>query len=263
MLITGELINLTPQTSRVELSILWEYLLGPTDDLQHLTPYWLDIRGCASLRRASQTSTVFSLESPDYRAHFDGEVVTVLGHLYDGGTSLELQRDDETVCEMDARYSSIRTRSHIPSLPAHQRISSISTCAERTTMRKRSIWSLVAHYDTLSHLPRLGHLGNLEPVMGIALLYVSTSGLSTSDTLEEIHGEMEKGLFLFFLAALSLASLVILFHMKADVLAWSSKLAPCWVWRPMTRSGEDVEEHLLTALFPTTRSVDEDLQNAT
>ncbi|KAK3665486.1 hypothetical protein LTR22_003716 [Elasticomyces elasticus] len=189
LLMTGEVTHLTPQSKRLVVSVLWDYIVNPSDSVQRVTPYWLDIRGCSSSRLSSQVNSQFSLGSPGYRSNFHGEIVAIVGRLQDGGTLLEIKRDGRTECEMKAGYPSFGAGAELRSLD-HHHIQQVSGCTLPLMMTPTSLWHLVAHYDTFSYLPRLGYLKNIEPAMGIALIYIRrTDYLNIDAAMEEDNGK--------------------------------------------------------------------------
>ncbi|KAK5712570.1 hypothetical protein LTR17_017951 [Elasticomyces elasticus] len=189
LLMTGKVANLTPHPKRLVVSVLWDYIINPSDSVQRVTPYWLDIRGCSSSRLSSQVNSQFSLRSPGYLSNFHGEIVAIVGHLQDGGTLLEIKRDGRTECELKAEYPSSGARTELQPLN-HHHIQRVSSCTQPLMMTPTSLWRVVAHYDTFSYLPRLGYLKNIEPAMGIALIYVRrTDYLEIDATMEEDKGK--------------------------------------------------------------------------
>lgn len=96
----------------------------------------------------------------------------MVGHLHDGGTRLDVLRNGETVCTMDAKYSVYGSDEHL---------SAISNCSDVGSISPGDMWSITAHYDTRKHKPMKEHDGGLEPIMGIVLAYVAEENPDMDD----------------------------------------------------------------------------------
>jgi len=167
LIVSGELMNMLELTQEVVFSMVWELIASPPPDFECATPYWLDVGGCDDSDVPAEVDSQYAYTSPVVTANFDGELAFVAGHLHDGGTHLDLLRNNEMVCSMDASYRALD-----PATSPAEHIAQIRTCldAGKTTVGDR--WSIRAHYDTFIRAPMNANDGTLEPVMGIALAYV-------------------------------------------------------------------------------------------
>lgn len=163
----GELMNLRDTSQRVIFSMVWEYIPSIPSGFEEAIPYWLDIGGCSDSNKPAKQGIEFSYISPTLNLNFNGRVAFVGGHLHDGGTRLEIFRNDRIVCVATADYSSVEV-----SALKLEHISSISGCQDVSMVEPGDKWHLMAHYDTIQHAPMFSNDGTLEPVMGIALAYV-------------------------------------------------------------------------------------------
>jgi hypothetical protein len=170
ILISGELMNMLDAEQEVEFSMTWEYIPKTPKDFAQATPYWLDIGGCESSDLPAQDDTQFEYSSPPVQSDFHAEIVFIGGHLHDGGTRLEVLKDDIPICSSYASYSAA---SPLPNHGSH--ISAMQSCHNVGTAAPGQQWSVRAHYNTAKHPPMKSNDGSLEPVMGIALVYAVTS----------------------------------------------------------------------------------------
>ena len=168
-----DLMNMldTPQDGIV-FTITYEFIQSPPD-FKPVTLYWLDIGGCGSSDRPAYPDTVFNYSSPLVKNTLPGSIVFIGGHLHDGGTHIELMRNREAYCTMNATYDSYRYLSTGGELMEH--ISSIATCDRLEDLDSEDEWSVMAYYDTSLHEPMPRMDGSLEPIMGIIIMYVANA----------------------------------------------------------------------------------------
>src|ERR1700712_5217023 len=119
--------------------------------------------------------------SATWTSNLDGEIMDLMSHLHDGGVSLVLKADGEVVCDSTAHYGETPEYLAAPGAmitpgSATKHISSQTTCdpAKMKTrqMKKGQKWEITANYDFDKFAPMLDENGEMEPVMGLALMYV-------------------------------------------------------------------------------------------
>lgn len=98
-----------------------------------------------------------------------GNIMFAAAHLHDGGIDIDVTKDGDARCKSTAIYGD---REGFVGTGGEEHISDMSFCTEMGRMEKGEEWSVVARYDLEEHEP-MGMHGVLEPVMGIALLYVA------------------------------------------------------------------------------------------
>ncbi len=152
-----EAMNMEQAERDVILTMTWEYISSSPGTFESVQSYWFDIGGCGSSEVPAQPDNVFSYSSPRYKAPNSGLIAYVGGHLHDGGTHLELMKQGRPYCVSTASYGD-----------GH--ITKMSTCGG-LQYSEGDDFSIVAHYDTSKHGPMTHPDGELEPVMGIALVY--------------------------------------------------------------------------------------------
>lgn len=169
-----DLMNMLHSRSQegVVLTITYEYIQGRRPkEFSSVTPYWLDDGSCRTSNLPAYRNTTFRFTSTPTMGFPKGQLTFVAGHLHDGGTHIDLVKNGQVLCSLDATYGGYRYLSAADSAMEH--ITRIATCelAGKTALDDK--WSVVAHYDTTLHEPMSTMDGSLEPVMGIILLYVA------------------------------------------------------------------------------------------
>lgn len=178
-----ELMNTLGHPQDVALTVTWEFIPSPPkpsveNGFTYLTPYWLDIGGCKTSEKPAKLESHFHYSMPTKTAKIPGEVKWMGGHLHDGGTRLDVIKNGEVVCSMEAEYDNIGSDHHI---------SRISHCSNVGSVSPGDEWSITAHYDTTLHKPMMTHDGELEPIMGIVIAYVAEE----SSDMDDGHGKHE------------------------------------------------------------------------
>jgi hypothetical protein len=121
---------------------------------------------------------------PAWKSNLAGNVTWIAGHLHDGGTHLEVLKNNNTVCDCRAAYSQssgyVETMSDrmVMNMPGMnmEHISSISTCANAGSVSVGDEWSVNAYYNTSEYAPMMDSDNKLAPIMGISLLYIAHNG---------------------------------------------------------------------------------------
>ncbi len=152
-----EVMNMREEEREVVLTMVWEWVPEPANGFEKVTPYWFDIGGCDGSNVPAEADEVFTYSSEPVKAPDSGFVAMAAGHLHDGGTELELVRNDNPFCTSRAGY----TKEHITEM---------STCSA-LNYSKGDRFEIRARYDTKKYEPMRHADGELEPVMGIALVY--------------------------------------------------------------------------------------------
>ncbi|KAK0367220.1 hypothetical protein LTR91_005175 [Friedmanniomyces endolithicus] len=161
--VVGEFMNMLQTPQEVVFSMIWEFLPSPPSYFRHAVPYWLDVGGCGDSDVPAKADSRYDYTSPVVTASFHGEIALIAGHLHDGGTHLDVFRNEEVVCSSRATYASSDDTSHI---------ARIDSCTDALATAPGDKWYIRAYYDTVTHPPMAANDGSLEPVMGIALAYV-------------------------------------------------------------------------------------------
>jgi hypothetical protein len=210
----AELMNMHDEPRAAYITMTFEFIRGMPAGFSQTQSLWLDIGGCHSSELPAKPDAHFDYSSPEWSVPrgVGGKVTYVAGHLHDGGTRLEVSRNGDVVCVSKAEYGRggrvgdqgldaesmvagglSRRRGHESEHgdPAHgvpgmnmssMHISRMSACEEDVgRVQAGDTWSVTAHYNTKMHGPMVNADGSLEPIMGIALVYVA-------DELSEVGG---------------------------------------------------------------------------
>ncbi|KAK3111372.1 hypothetical protein LTR53_013458 [Teratosphaeriaceae sp. CCFEE 6253] len=166
LIMSGELMNLLSTPQEVVFSMIWEFLPSAPPYFKHAVPYWLDVGGCGASEVPAEADKLSEYASPPLDAGLDAEIALIAGHLHDGGTRVDVLRNDRVVCSSEASYEAANGAEHIAGM---------SSCLSAGSVKPGEQWHIKAYYDTISHPPMVANDGSLEPVMGIALAYLVES----------------------------------------------------------------------------------------
>jgi hypothetical protein len=179
-------MNETPKNVSAVLTLDYEFVPAnpfPTS-FRNLTSAWLDVGGCRNSDVPALPNSTFTLDTPttwivpeNFFPSGSGHIVFTEGHLHDGGTVVEILRNDDNICNSSATYGA--TSGFVDHNMPH--ISNMTSCGsdkpsiEDNVVREGEKFDLRAHYDMNSHKGLLEPDGTLAPVMGIAILYMAPS----------------------------------------------------------------------------------------
>src|SRR5579871_2218215 len=105
-----ELMNNQPDSRYVTVTLNFEYIPGQPSDFHPVTTWWLDIAGpCQKSEQDVPTApnnVIFNYTSPTpYTAPFGGSIVTMGGHIHDGGTAVTVSENGNTICKFTPTYA--------------------------------------------------------------------------------------------------------------------------------------------------------------
>ncbi|KAI9733658.1 MAG: hypothetical protein M1834_003260 [Cirrosporium novae-zelandiae] len=185
-----ELMNETPDPREAVVTITYEYISSVPQTFKPVTSIWLDIdSNCTSnseMPAMANSSFEYSMEPP-WTADFSGEINLIWGHLHDGGTHLEVLKNDNILSECVAAYgespgyiemASDESMNMSMSMDMDMEmvhISSITCNPKQSFLNIGDELSVQAFYNTTDYSPMLNSDGTLAPIMGISILYVATS----------------------------------------------------------------------------------------
>ena len=187
-----ELMNETEDPRDAVVTMTYEYIEGSPQDFYKLTPVWLDIDSCGNSERPAFPNTTFNYTmDPPWTANFSGKLVALGGHLHDGGTHLDITKNNVTVCDSVATYGG--SAGYVEtSMPAGMtmnasmgmdmvHISSMSGCTNDGMVNVGDEWSVTAFYNTSEYAPMQNSDGTLAEIMGISLMYVAVNDTSSGN----------------------------------------------------------------------------------
>ena len=188
-----ELMNEQSNQRYVTVTVNFEYIQGQPSGFRPVTTWWLDVAGpCKGSDEdvpAAPNDVIFNYTSPTpFAAPFGGSIVTMAGHIHDGGTLVTVSENGNTICTFTATYAA--TPGFVDEFPvstgdepgmngmgnasmAMTHISNISVCKDAGTFKAGSEFGIQALYNASAHALMLGSDGHPLPVMGISLMYVT------------------------------------------------------------------------------------------
>jgi hypothetical protein len=182
-----ELMNQEMNNQSAIATIDYEWIPGFPSDFYKIKPVWLDISGCdiASDMPAKSNTTFEYVMDPPYKADFNGVVVSMGGHVHDGGTHIDILKNGTVACDSVASYGQsdgyydAAGAMNMPGMPkgvVMTHISNITGCYAPTLsglMTVGDAWSNHAYYNFTAHTPMRNNDGSLSDVMGISIMYVA------------------------------------------------------------------------------------------
>jgi hypothetical protein len=206
-------MNMVDTPRDAYLTMTFEYIPGMPAGFSKVQSLWFDIGGCRTSSLPAKPDTHFDYTSPSWTSDISGRVTFVAGHLHDGGTRLEVVRNERLVCDAVAEYGHEMMKGEkMPRRHEHEHehehegmpgmnmssthISRMSTCENAGKIEKGDQWTVTAHYNTAMHEPMTNGDGSLEPIMGIALVYVAGEDLvyANGTGASELAGRLETDL---------------------------------------------------------------------
>jgi hypothetical protein len=188
-----DLMNMNMEDRVVYLTLTYDLVDGalPTGWMD-VKPVWLDAENCASSDvDPPQETGIFALTSKPWTPNFEGEVLSLGGHLHDGGSHLEVMAtNSSSVCTSEAKYAenfkyvfkdfantAMMGGDHV----AEKHISSMSWCGHSNalpkvkTLKKDQSWMLKGNYDYDRFEGNKDRNGKQDHIMAISIVYVAVS----------------------------------------------------------------------------------------
>ena len=186
-----ELMNANMNTEPVKVTYKFEYLPVIPASFSKVTPIWLDIGNCSSSEVAVPNQTVFTITMKPWKIPFSGHITLIGGHIHDGGVSIEITKNQKTICDAVAFYgqtvgynesSSAMSMQGMDMASGMTHISSITDCGNPGSTKVGDEWSLKAHYNITEHSPMTNSDGSYAPIMGISLVYIVHNDIVSNDS---------------------------------------------------------------------------------
>lgn len=172
--ISIELMNMHYSSQDVVLTATWEYVEAPYSGFKLGIPFWLDIAGCDHSDRPAAGDSRFTYTSPSFRIDFNGQIAYLGNHMHDGAVLQEVVKNGQIICSAKPEYSGEGEdgKSHLSRIPFCTNVGYVAPGDE---------FSVTASYDTSKHAPMVNEDGSLEPIMGIALVYIVEGDVPTRE----------------------------------------------------------------------------------
>jgi hypothetical protein len=165
----------------VYLTMDWTFIHGKPAGYKQARMLWLDAAKCGGMSDlAPLNQQAFTLESKPWVSYDNYDMLWNIGHMHDGGISVDFFSNNRTICESKATYGGNRYyRSSSKVVDGEQKtqhISAISTCGkEMGKLKKGDSLVLKAHYDFVKQAGMKDLDGVYGHVMGIGLMIVGTT----------------------------------------------------------------------------------------
>jgi len=102
-----DLMNMNPQSKTVYMTMYYDYVDGTGADWADVKPVWFDVAQCGTSEVGGGTAgSSFQISSLPWSANFDGEILSMGGHIHDGGTKLDILVDRRVACTSAPYYGS-------------------------------------------------------------------------------------------------------------------------------------------------------------
>jgi len=182
-----ELMNLNTLVKNVYLTIDFEYIPGGIPaGFKRARAMWLDVTNCGiSSVNPPRGKMNFKLNSKKWTVGYTGEMLGVGGHLHDGGSVLNIYKNQQVICSSKANYGRGGGHGHgrrmiekrqgagPESTDGKEHIQQMSTCTMMGAVSPSDqIW-IDAEYDFNKHKGFQSPSGAFTEVMGIAIMYLA------------------------------------------------------------------------------------------
>jgi len=172
-----ELMNMNKNPITVYLTLTYEYMDGPPKEgWMQTKAVWFDVTGCfkASEQKPPKTPQ-FTLKSAVWKSSLEGQLISIGGHLHDGGTQVKSFHNGDELCNSIATYGG--KPEYIQRTPGKENgmahISNQNWCKMMGPIHKGDKFHIEASYDMNKNMPMRNARGSLSTVMGISIMYVA------------------------------------------------------------------------------------------
>ncbi|CZR60756.1 uncharacterized protein PAC_10652 [Phialocephala subalpina] len=182
-----ELMNTEMVNQTAVVTIEYEYIPGLPASFSKVTPVWLDIAPCDQGSEEPAKNGSFQYTSTPWTAPANaaGRITCAIGHVHDGGTHIDIAKNNQSMCDAIAVYGGpgymdpMGNMVNMPGMTMGSHISSLSECSTGQLNVGDSL-TVTAYYNTTEYAPMTNTDGSLTPIMGIGLLYVAVNETSSS-----------------------------------------------------------------------------------
>jgi hypothetical protein len=215
-------MNMVDDPRDAVLTMTWEYIPSVPSGFDKVKPLWLDIGGCnGSSDQPAKANQAFQYTDPTpWKSNFTGRITWMGGHLHDGGVHLTVNKNNKLLCDCIATYGqnpayvdggstttmassmagmSMGTSTSMPQSTSTGmagmnmgsdtvHISSISSCSNAGTIAIGDTLSVTAYYNSSKYSLMTNTDGSLAPIMGISIVYVADTNLTTTTVSSSSSG---------------------------------------------------------------------------
>ncbi|KAE9980993.1 hypothetical protein EG328_011894 [Venturia inaequalis] len=191
LIMNGDVINYTPADKIVYTLNEIEYMPGKAKGLMEASMYVMvpaQCEGQFGIISGAGRSPQFSVKGKAMTVTRDATILAFRGHLHDGGDTLSVTINNQTVCESKAKYGPAAALSGIGAMGSHERnvadpgphgdalfetIVEMSQCYGPIEVKKGDTYLLEAKYDTVKHPVRHQPKGGEAEMMALGVAFMA------------------------------------------------------------------------------------------
>jgi hypothetical protein len=174
MMTEFEVMNYLPVKKEIYLAVEVEYIPGLSKEYKDVEFIMTNIRKCNERVDFLITEKEMRKESSGWILPYDGTIVSMMGHIHDGGNGIEINLNSKLACNSSASYG---TRPdwimHGNDGKTWEALSGMEDCNEAVPVKKGDNITIIADYDLNKHPMRMSNDGKAETVMGLAFLHIA------------------------------------------------------------------------------------------
>jgi hypothetical protein len=150
-----EVINYKPEKRNVYISMEYDYVPGRPEALAKVS--YVSVTGClmpgpntpvGGFRVKKGKTTI---EGKDMPVTEDGTILSMRGHMHDGGSGLKLYINDKEVCDSMASYGGQESTLVTPDGKKWETINGMGECNKPIKVRKGDNLKIIGTYDLDAH----------------------------------------------------------------------------------------------------------------
>jgi hypothetical protein len=102
-----DLMNMNPTSKTVWMTMYYDYIEESGADWADVKPVWFDVAQCGTSEvGGGSAGSSFQISSIPWSANFDGDILSMGGHIHDGGTKLDILVNKKVACTSTPYYGS-------------------------------------------------------------------------------------------------------------------------------------------------------------
>jgi len=103
----ADLMNMNPQSKQVYMTMYYDYVEDHPAGWGEVKPVWFDVAQCGTSEiGGGSAGSKFTISALPWSANFEGDVLSIGGHIHDGGVSLDVTANGKVACTSKAVYGS-------------------------------------------------------------------------------------------------------------------------------------------------------------
>jgi hypothetical protein len=176
-----ELMSLSKERMQLHIALTFEFVSKSTPGYKPAVMVWIDVTNCGRESEFPAKTGVYQIASKEFTVSGDGEWLTGIGHVHDGGTKVDLFVNGNLSCSSKQMYSNRRGGWLEPTdgsviesmvMPPNTHISDVSVCKDWGEVKKGDKVKVIAYYNDTQYMQMKNSKGRLEGQMGIMFTYI-------------------------------------------------------------------------------------------